>query len=296
MTKQYRSGFFTVIGRPNVGKSTLVNALVGQKITITSSKAQTTRHRIQGVLNFETGQAILLDTPGLHKPQDKMSEYLINVAQTALTEVDGIIFVVDGATSPGKGDRFIAERIKKEKVPVLIVLNKSDLVSNLGNRSQEYSKLLPNSQLIAVSALGGTNLALLKKELFDLLKPGPQYFPDDMITDQPERVLVGEMIREKALELTQQEIPYSVAVEINKFERRSNQDLIDIYATIFIERDSQKGIIIGKGGHVLKTIGVEARKDIEQLLGTPIYLDLWVKVKKDWRDREEEMRRLGYQR
>lgn len=291
MEKGFRSGFITLIGRPNVGKSTLVNALVGQKITITSERPQTTRNQVQGVLTLPGYQIIFIDTPGVHKPVDRMGEYLLDSTLQALEEVDGILFLVDGQYYPGGGDKYIAEILRKVTTPVLGVVNKSDLSDQ--KRIESYYQVL-GENFLTISALNGYNLDALVEKIKKLLPEGPQYFPDDMVTDQPEQFIVAELIREKAFRLTREEVPHSLAVEVTGMQKREDSEIVDIHAHIYVQRKSQKGIVIGQGGNRLKEIGKLARGEIEALLGSRVYLDLWVKVKKDWRDREEEMRRLGY--
>ena len=291
MSEEFRSGFLTLIGRPNVGKSTLLNALVGQKITITSDRPQTTRNQVQGILNLPGYQMIFIDTPGVHKPHDRMGEYLLDIALNSLKEIDGILFLVDGQFSPGKGDKYIARLLAEINTPVIGVINKSDCLKD--NVVEEYAELFKNDYCV-VSALEGLNFDDLLDKVKQILPSGPQFFPEDMITDQPEQFIVAELIREKAFELTREEVPHSLAVEVENMRKRENEEIVDIYAHIYVQRKSQKGIVIGEGGKRLKEIGQKARMEIEALLGSQIYLNLWVKVKKDWRDREEEMRRLGY--
>ncbi len=291
VNSEFKSGFIALIGRPNVGKSTLINSLIGQKITITSSRPQTTRHQVQGVLTLPGYQAVFIDTPGVHKPVDKMGEYLLEVALRALEEVDGVLFLVDGQYYPGGGDKYIAGLLKEVKTPIIGVVNKSDISDD--KKIAAYKPLL-GEDCLAISALQGNNLEQLVQRITGILPPGPQYFPEDMITDQPEQFIAAELIREKAFRLTREEVPHSLAVEITGMQKREGTDIVDLYAHIYVQRKSQKGIIIGQGGLRLKEIGQLARQDIEALLGSQVYLNLWVKVKKDWRDREEEMRRLGY--
>lgn len=293
---EYRSGFFPVVGRPNVGKSTLVNAIIGQKVTITSARPQTTRNRVQGVLTLENAQIIFLDTPGILKPKDKMGQYLARVTLNTLKEVDGIIFVVDGQFSPGPGDRYIAGKLQEVTTPVIIVINKVDKIEEgaLENLKIEYSQLLPRAPVAMISALHGRNLGDFLQLVKKYLPVGPQYFPADMVTDQPEQFIVAEIIREKAFKETRDEVPYSLAVEVVDMSLKENKDIVHIYANIYTERESQKGIIVGKKGQMLKRIGTEARQDIEVLLASKVYLELRVKVRKNWRSKEEEMKRLGY--
>lgn len=290
----FRSGFVTMIGRPNMGKSTLINALIGEKMVITSDTAQTTRNRIHCVLTREDAQLVFVDTPGIHKPQDKMGEYLVKTAYESLADVDVVLLLVDAKYSPGKGDQFILKQIQGIKTPVIVVLNKIDEIPMelIPKRIQEYHKFA-DCAVIPISALKEQNLDTLVDEMITLLPEGPMYYPEDMITDQIEQFIVAEIIREKVLRLTREEVPHAVAVEIEEMVERS-EDKMYIRATVHIERNSQKGILIGKGGKMLKKIGLLARKDIEGLLGISTYLDLWVKVNKDWREREAELKRLGY--
>ncbi len=289
----FRSGFVAMIGRPNMGKSTLINALLGEKMVITSDKPQTTRNRIHCVLTREDAQLVFIDTPGIHKPNDRMGEYLVKTAYESLDDVDVVLFLVDAKYSPGKGDNFILNRIKGISTSFIIVLNKIDQISKevLAKRIKEYEEF-SGFPAIPISALKNKNLNILVDSIVERLPEGPMYYPEDMITDQIEQFIVAEMIREKVLHLTRDEIPHAVAVEIEEMEER--KDKMYIRATIFVERKSQKGIIIGKKGLMLKKVGQLAREDIEGLLAISVYLDLWVKVNKDWREREEVLKRLGY--
>lgn len=292
----YKSGFVAVIGRPNVGKSTLVNSLVGQKIAIMSDKPQTTRNRILCVLTLEDAQILFIDTPGIHKPKHRLGEYMVQAAETTLREVDVILFVVDATAEKGPGEQYILERLAKVKTPVILVVNKIDQISKpqVLPIIDQYAQLREFDAVVPISALEKINLDRLVDEVKKHLAPGPKYYPDDMVTDQPERLIIAELIREKALHLTREEIPHAIAVDIEEIVKRPNGDLY-IRAVIYVERDSQKGIIIGAGGNMLKEIGRLARVDIEGLLGSKSYLDLWVKVKKDWRNRESILRSLGYE-
>jgi len=290
--KGFRSGFIAIIGRPNVGKSTLMNCLLGEKISIISDKPQTTRNRIRGILTLPDAQLVFLDTPGIHKPLHKMNEIMVKAALGTYGEVDVIMLLVEATERPGAGDKFIIETLSKIKTPVFLVINKVDLIAKerLLPLMQELSGLYPFAEIIPVSALkqdlGGLLDALLKR-----LPKGPKYFPDDQLTDQPERFVVTEIIREKIFELTKEEIPYSTAVVIEQMKEEPN--LTSIHAMIYVERDSQKGIVIGKNGALLKEIGTRARLDAEKLLGVKVFLQLWVKVKKGWRDDDHMLRNVG---
>lgn len=290
----FRSGFISIIGRPNMGKSTLINALIGEKMVITSNKPQTTRNRIQCVLTRDEAQMVFIDTPGIHKPQDKMGEYLVKTAYKSLADVDVILFLVDANSSPGKGDEFIFNQIKGFKTSIIVVLNKIDQISTaqLALRSKEYAQKF-GFPVIPVSALQKSNLNSLIEMIIENLPEGPLYYPEDMITDQIEQFIIAELIREKIFLLTREEIPHAVAVKVEEMMERKPGKMY-IRAVIYVERNSQKGIIIGKTGKLLKKIGHLARKDIERLLAISTYLDLWVKVKDDWREREAELKRLGY--
>ena len=282
---EYKSGFVSVIGRPNVGKSTLINHIIGQKIAIMSDKPQTTRSRIQCIFNMEDAQMIFLDTPGIHKPKHKLGEYMLKAAEGTLKEVDIIFFVVDATEKFGGGEKYIIERLNTTTKPVILVINKVDLI----NREESlpiiagYSDKYNFAAVIPISALDGTNVDNLILEAKKYLPEGPQYYPADMVTDQPERLIVAELIREKILHLTEDEVPHSIAVDVDEMTKRNNGDTY-IRATIYVERDSQKGIIIGKNGEMLKNIGKLSRPEIEMLIGTKVYLDIWVKVKKNWRN------------
>lgn len=292
----FRSGFVAVIGRPNVGKSTLVNSIIGQKIAIMSDKPQTTRNKIMCVLTAEDYQMLFVDTPGIHKPKHKLGEFMVKAAESTLKEVDAVLFVVDVTEKLGAGEHYIIEHLKEIKTPVFLVVNKIDLISKTALLPiiNSYQTQYPFQAIVPVSAKDKINLDKLLGEIQEFLPIGPKYFPDDMITDQPERLIIAELIREKALHLTREEIPHAIAVEIEEIASRPN-DQIYVRAVIYVERDSQKGIIIGTGGKLLKQIGQQARLDVENLLGSKCYLDLWVKVKKDWRNRDSILKSLGYE-
>jgi GTPase len=291
----FKSGFAAVIGRPNVGKSTLLNNLMGQKLLIVSDKPQTTRNRIHCVLTTEEAQVIFLDTPGIHRPRHKLGQVMVKTALSTFKGVDLILFLVEGNTAPGPGDRYIARALKDIGTPVYLLINKIDLpVEDRDAIREQYESLLPFARVHQVSALEGTNLAEVTRDIIEALPEGPKYYPDDMVTDQPERFVAAELIREKILMLTHDEIPHSTAVVIEEMSERDTGRMMDIRAVIHVERDSQKGIVIGKGGKVLKEVGSLARKDLEVLLGSPVYLELWVKVKKEWRNKEAYLREFGY--
>ena len=295
--KTHYSGFVAVVGRPNVGKSTLVNSLIGEKIAIMSDRPQTTRNKIMCILNTDNAQIMFLDTPGIHKPQHKLGEYMVRSAESTLHEVDVILFVVDVNEKKGAGDDYIIEQLKKVKTPVILVANKIDKLAEKGQLFpiiSSYTKSFDFTAVVPTSALTDNEFKALLGEIVKHLPEGPQYFPEDMITDQPERVIAAEMIREKVLKLTRDEVPHSIAVEIEEMKTRTNEDLY-IRAVIYVERESQKGIVIGAKGSLLKLIGRQAREDIENLLGNKVYLDLWVKVKADWRNRENVLRQFGYE-
>lgn len=291
-----KSGFVALIGRPNVGKSTLMNQLIGQKIAITSDKPQTTRNRIQTVYTDERGQIIFLDTPGIHKARTKLGEYMVGVAERTLKEVDVILWLVEPGTFIGAGERHIAEQLKKVRTPVMLVINKTDTVKKqeeILTFIDAYKDILSFAEIVPVSALKGKNTGLLAELIFKYLPAGPQFYDEDTVTDQPLRQLAAELIREQALRLLEEEIPHGIAVTIEKMTERQN-GMMDIEATIICERDSHKGIVIGRGGSMLKKIGSAARVEIENLLDSRVNLQLWVKVRKEWRDSELFMKNYGY--
>ena len=294
-SEHFKSGFVAVVGRPNVGKSTLINALIGDKIVIVSDKAQTTRNRIICVYTDQEKQIVFMDTPGIHKPKHKLGEFMVTAAVDSLKEVEAVLFLVAANEKRGPGDNFIIEQLQKVKVPVYLCINKIDTLSkgDLLKVIVSYQDAYPFAGVIPISALEKENLDVLLDELTSKLPEGPQYFPEDMITDQPERLLISDMIREKILLTTRDEVPHSIAVEVEEMKTRDDGTTY-IRATIFVERDSQKGIIIGNKGAMLKQLGAQSRLDIQRLLGTKVYLDLWVKVKKDWRNKSGMLSELGY--
>lgn len=295
--QDFRSGFVAIIGRPNVGKSTLLNRLVGQKIAIMSDKAQTTRNKIQGVYTREDAQIIFIDTPGIHKPKHALGEFMVKTAYSSLQGVDAVLVVVNANEKIGPGDRFVIDKIKNIEVPVFLLINKIDLLTGdellpvIDSFSQEFDF----DQIFPISATEGDNVPKMLETLIDILPEGPQYYPTDQIMDHPEYFLVAELIREKILHLTREEIPHSVAVQVHSMQRNKD-DKVEVQASIIVERKSQKGIIIGAQGSMIKKIGQLARRDIEHLLGDKIYLDLWVKVQKDWRDRPSHLSDFGYRK
>lgn len=297
MENNFKSGFVTLVGRPNVGKSTLMNQIIGQKIAITSNKPQTTRNRIQTVYHDERGQIVFLDTPGIHKAKNKLGEYMVNVAEHTFTEVDLVLWLVEATTFIGQGERHIAEMLQKVKTPVILVMNKIDTVKKeeLLVCIDAYKDLLDFAEIVPVSAKTGECVEHLVTTMFSYLENGPQFYDEDTVTDQPERQIVAELIREKALRLLSDEIPHGIAVSIERMKKRQGgRKLIDIDATIICEKDSHKGIIIGRQGSMLKKIGSGARRDIEEFLQTKVNLKLWVKVKKDWRDSDFLLKNFGY--
>lgn len=297
MTLAFRSGFIAIIGRPNVGKSTLMNQLIGEKVAIISDKPQTTRNRIQCVLTRPDYQMIFVDTPGIHKPKNKLGEYMIHTANNAIADMEAVLFVVDVADGIGGGDRRVAEFLKDKDVPVVLVANKidgSELTDDAKASVDELAELSSAKECIYTSALLGTNVESLEQALVQYLGEGPKYYPDDMITDQPERVIISELIREKTLQLLKEEVPHGIGVEIESITERPDKPMVDINAAIYCEKSSHKGIVIGKKGQMLKDIGMKAREDIERLLGTKVYLELWVRVKDNWRNDSNTLRTLGY--
>ena len=296
MSENFKSGFVTLIGRPNVGKSTLMNQIIGQKIAITSNKPQTTRNRIQTVYTREDGQIVFLDTPGIHKAKNKLGEYMVNVAEQTLKEVDVILWLVEPTDYIGAGERHIAEQLEKVKTPVILAINKVDTIKKeeILKFIDNYRKLYDFAEIVPVSALKGTNKDDLIDTIFKYLPYGPMFYDEDTVTDQPMRQIVAELVREKALKCLSEEIPHGIAVYIDQMKERKSGDIIDIDATIVCERDSHKGIIIGKQGAMLKKIGSAARFEIEKMMEIKVNLKLWVKVRKEWRDNDTQLKNFGY--
>lgn len=294
---KFKSGFVTIIGRPNVGKSTLLNNMIGEKLSIISNRPQTTRNTIQAIYNKEGCQIVFLDTPGMHKPRHKLGEYMVKVAQNTLNEVDLILFLINPDEKVGIGDKYIIEQIKNINTKIILVINKIDLSQRKSvlDTIELYSKELNFEAIVPISAKSGENTDKLIELITANLPEGPKYFPDDMITDQPEKFIVSEIIREKILYNLKDEIPHGTAVDIMSMKEDKERNTININATIYCEKDSHKAIIIGKGGLMLKKIGQASRYEIEKLLGNHVYLELWVKVKKDWRDSVSILKNLGYQ-
>ncbi len=293
---EHRSGFVSIIGKPNVGKSTLMNAYLGQKVAIVSPKPQTTRHKIRGILTLPNAQIIFVDTPGIHNPLHKLGEYMVKTAISAILDADVVVFLVDVSQPPDEEDQLIARTLKERcKSPIILAMNKMDLLTpdKVKPHTEAYLALGEFNDWILISAHTGDNLDKLRDMIISYLPPGPRYYPEDQIADVDERFIAAEIIREKALHFLHQEVPHAVAVVIDEFKDRS-EDLSYISATIFVEKDSQKGIVIGKDGAMLKKIGQAARRELEIILGRKVYLELWVKVKRRWRKDEEELRRLGY--
>ncbi|MCK1982122.1 MULTISPECIES: GTPase Era [Peribacillus] len=294
--KDYKSGFISIIGRPNVGKSTFLNRVIGQKIAIMSDKPQTTRNKVQGVLTQNDSQMIFIDTPGIHKPKHKLGDFMMKVATNTLKEVDLILFMINATEGYGRGDEFIIEKLQSVKTPVFLVVNKIDAMhpDDLLPIIEKYQQLYPFAAVVPISALEGNNVETLLEQIKEHLPEGPQFYPADQVTDHPERFIISELVREKVLHLTREEIPHSVAVVIDSIKKMDNSDTINVMATIVVERDSQKGIVIGKQGKMLKEVGSRARVDIENLLGSKVFLELWVKVQKDWRNKASQLRDYGF--
>lgn len=295
--KSYKSGFVSIVGRPNVGKSTFLNRVVGQKIAIMSDKAQTTRNKIQGIYTTKEEQIIFIDTPGIHKPRHRLGDFMVDSALSSFKGVEVILLMVNATEKRGPGDNFIIEKLKDSSTPVFLVINKIDEVhpDKLFAIIEDYKTTMDYAEIVPISAKEGNNVQTLLAQVKKYLPEGPQFYPEDQVTDHPEYFIISELIREKVLELTREEIPHSVAVVVEGIERNEN-DKVQVHAAVIVERSSQKGIVIGKGGKMLKDIGIRARKDIEILLGDKIYLDLWVKVQKDWRDRQTNLQDFGYRK
>lgn len=292
----FKSGFISIIGRPNVGKSTFLNRVIGQKIAIMSDKPQTTRNKVQGVLTQDSSQMIFIDTPGIHKPKHKLGDFMMKVAKNTLKEVDAILFMVNATEPIGAGDKMIMELLQDNKTPVFLIINKIDqihpdeILAIIDSYKEEYDF----AEIVPISALQGNNVDRLLSTIESYLPEGPQYYPADQVTDHPERFIISELIREKVLHVTREEIPHSIAVVIEQIKKEESKELINVSATIIVERDSQKGIVIGKRGALLKDIGTKARHDIEMLLGSKVFLELWVKVQKDWRNKSNQLRDYGF--
>lgn len=291
-----KSGFVTIIGRPNVGKSTLMNHLIGQKIAIMSDKPQTTRNRIQTIVTDERGQVIFIDTPGIHVPKNKLGKFMNNSAETTLNEVDVVLWLIEPDKKIGKGDSYILERLASVKSPVFLVVNKVDKIEKgeVLEVIATYKDRYDFADVIPISAMKGENTDVLMEGIFAILEEGPMYYPEDMVTDQPERQIVAELVREKVLQLMKQEIPHGVAVVVDQMKQRGKNSIVDIDVTIVCEKDSHKGMVIGKQGSMLKEIGSRARVDIQNLLGSKVNLKIWVRVKKDWRDSDFHLKNYGY--
>ncbi|MFF2875245.1 GTPase Era [Gottfriedia sp. NPDC057991] len=294
--ESYKSGFVSIIGRPNVGKSTFLNRVIGQKIAIMSDKPQTTRNKIQGVFTEDDAQIVFIDTPGIHKPKHKLGDFMVKVAQDSIKDVDATLFMINANEGFGRGDEFIIEKLQGSRSPVILVINKIDTIhpEQLFDLINKYKDLFQFAEIVPISALQGNNVDRLLKVIKTYLPEGPQYYPANQVTDHPERFIISELIREKVLHLTREEVPHSIAVIIEQIERRPEGNAIYVNATIVVERSSQKGIIIGKQGSMLKEVGKRARLDIENLLDTKVFLELWVKVQKDWRNRMSQLRDLGF--
>jgi GTP-binding protein Era len=292
----HKSGFISIIGRPNVGKSTFLNRVIGQKIAIMSDKPQTTRNKVQGVLTTNDTQFIFIDTPGIHKPKHKLGDFMMKVAQNTLKEVDLILFMVNAEEGFGRGEEFIIEKFQNVGTPIFLIINKIDRIhpDQLLDVIHSYKDKYNFAEVIPISALQGNNVETLLEQIKRYLPEGPQYYPADQVTDHPERFIISELIREKALHLTREEVPHSLAVVIEQIKKEEAKDMIHVMATIVVERNSQKGIVIGKQGQMLKEIGKRARKDIENLLGSKVFLELWVKVQKDWRNKAAQLRDYGF--
>ena len=292
----YKSGFVTVIGRPNVGKSTLLNQIIGEKISIISDKPQTTRNKILMVYTEDDFQIVFLDTPGIQMPKNKLGDYMLKISESTLEEVDLITFMVDESAETGKLDKYILEELKNISTPIILLINKIDKLTNEETLKliDKYNSMNLFKEIIPISAMNNDNIDKYTNVLRDLLPQGPQSFPEDMITDHPEKFIIAELIREKALLNLDEEIPHGIAVGIERIKERENKGIVDVFATIYCEKESHKGIVIGKNGKMLKEIGKSAREDIEKLLGSKINLQLWVKVEKNWRERDNKVKYFGY--
>ncbi|MCR1897864.1 GTPase Era [Irregularibacter muris] len=297
MNKDYRSGFVSIIGRPNVGKSTLLNQIMGEKLVIISNKPQTTRNAIRCIYTQPDYQMIFIDTPGMHKPKNKLGQYMVEAAKQTLNEVDVILFLVDESMYIGTGDQYVFDVLKEVNTPVILVINKMDLLTKdqLLEKINLYKEIEQIEDIIPISARNSENIQNLIHLISKKMPQGPQYFPEDMIIDQPERMIVAELVREKALQLLQQEVPHGIATEVISMQERDGKNLLDIDVNIYCERNTHKGIIIGKQGKMLREIGTRSRRDIENLLGSKVNLQLWVKVRPDWRNKLRELKDLGYQ-
>lgn len=295
MKSSYKSGFVALIGRPNVGKSTLINKIIGQKIAITSDKRQTTRQLIQGIYTDEEAQIIFVDTPGIHRPRHKLGSFMVNLAEDTLKDTDLVLFMINAEERIGPGDRFIINLLKKIKTPVFLLINKVDLISeeDIFPLIETYSSHYSFDEIIPISSLEGNNVNKLLELIKNYLEEGPKYYEADQITNHSEKFLIEELIREKVLNLTREEVPHSIAVKIDSMEEKKNNTTY-IQATIFTERPTQRGILIGKGGSMLKEVGTQARKEIAEILGGKVYLDLWIKVEKDWRNNKHKLNRFGF--
>ena len=295
----FKSGFVSIVGRPNVGKSTLLNSITGEKIAIMSEKPQTTRNTIKAVVTGDDYQLVFIDTPGIHKPKNKLGDFMVNIAVESLNEVDAVLFLVEANTAkPGPGDLYIIDQLKNVKSSVFLIINKIDLVdkSQLLPLIDTYKDLMNFESVIPISALRDGKQDLLISEILKVMPEGPKYFPDDMLTDQPEKLIAAELIREKILQLVSDEVPHGVGVEVISFKQREDKNIVNIQANIYCEKDTHKGILIGKGGKMLKKIGSLSRLEIENLLGTQVFLELWVKVKPDWRNNDLMLKVLGYKK
>lgn len=292
----YKSGFITVIGRPNVGKSTLLNQVIGEKISIISDKPQTTRNKIQMVYTGDDFQIVFLDTPGMQMPKNILGDYMLKISRTTLEEVDIVTFMVDESMETGKMDNYILDQLKGISTPIILLINKTDKLKKdeIEHLVNKYKKMDMFEDVIPISALNNDNIERYLEVLKEMIPEGPQYFPDDMITDQPERFIISEIIREKALINLEDEIPHGIYVEIDKIVQREDKELIDVFANIYCEKNSHKGMIIGKNGRMLKIIGQQAREDIEKLMGSKVNLQVWVKVEKNWREKANKVKYFGY--